>query len=146
MNVGRNLFVAALVLAASVAPAFAKQCYALDQRSQARAYSRAVTTEGGKTLWLAGETGTPSANFDTQVKEIFANLDKTIKANGGSGLADMVSMTVFITDTRLGDHFTELRKQTFKGCYPASALITVAGLAQPGLLIEIQGMAIVGGK
>ena len=146
MNAGANFSVAALVLAASIAPAHAKQCYAPDQRAQARAYSRAVTTEGGKTLWLAGETGTPTANFDTQVKEIFAALDKTIKANGGSGLADMVSMTVFITDTRLGDHFTELRKTMFKGCYPASALITVAGLAQPGLLIEIQGMAIVGGK
>ena len=92
------------------------------------------------------ETGTPNASFDTQVKEIFANLDKTIKANGGSGLADMVNMTVFITDTRLGDHFTELRKAMFKGCYPASALITVAGLAQQGLLIEIQGIAVVGGK
>lgn len=146
MNVGRNLFVASLVLTLSIGPAFAKQCYAPDQRAQQRAYSRAVTTEGGKTLWLAGETGTPTANFDTQVKEIFANLDKTIKASGGTGLADMVSMTVFITDTRLGDHFTELRKQAFKGCYPASALITVAGLAQQGLLIEIQGMAIVGGK
>jgi enamine deaminase RidA (YjgF/YER057c/UK114 family) len=146
MTIGANLSIAALVLAASIAPALAKQCYAPDQRSQQRAYSRAVTTEGGKTLWLAGETGTPNATFDNQVKEIFANLDKTIKANGGSGLADIVTMTVFITDTRLGDHFTELRKQTFKGCYPASALITVAGLAQPGLLIEIQGMAIVGGK
>jgi enamine deaminase RidA (YjgF/YER057c/UK114 family) len=146
MKMGRNFFVAALVMAASIAPAFAKQCYAPDQRSQQRAYSRAVITEGGKTLWLAGETGTPGANFDTQVKEIFAALDKTIKANGGGGLADMVNMTVFITDTRLGDHFTELRKQAFKDCYPASALITVAGLAQQGLLIEIQGMAVVGGK
>jgi 2-iminobutanoate/2-iminopropanoate deaminase len=146
MNIGRNLSVAAFAFAVSISPAFAKQCYAPDQRAQQRAYSRAVTTEGGKTLWLAGETGTPTANFDTQVKEIFAALDKTIKANGGSGLADMVNMTVFITDTRLGDHFTELRKQAFRDCYPASALITVAGLAQPGLLIEIQGMAIVGGR
>jgi 2-iminobutanoate/2-iminopropanoate deaminase len=146
MSVIRNFSVAAIVLTASITPAFAKQCYAPDQRSQARAYSRAVTTEGGKTLWLAGETGTPNASFDAQVKEIFANLDKTIKANGGSGLADMVNMTVFITDTRLGDHFTDLRKQAFKDCYPASALITVAGLAQQGLLIEIQGMAVVGGR
>jgi enamine deaminase RidA (YjgF/YER057c/UK114 family) len=105
-----------------------------------------VTTEGGKTLWLAGEQGAPTANFDAQVKEIFAKLDKTIKANGGSGLDDMVTMTVFITDVRLGDHFVDMRKSFFKGCYPASALITVAGLAQPGLLIEIQGTAVIGGK
>ena len=146
MNVVRNVFVAALMLAASAAPAFAKQCYAPDPRPQARAYSQAVTTEGGKTLWLAGEQGTPTANFDAQVKEIFAKLDKTINANGGNGVDDMVTMTVFITDVRLGDHFVELRKAIFRGCYPASALITVSGLAQPGLLIEIQGTAVIGGK
>ena len=47
---------------------------------------------------------------------------------------------------RLGDHFIELRKQAFKNCFPASALITITGLAQPGLLVEIQGIAVVGGK
>jgi enamine deaminase RidA (YjgF/YER057c/UK114 family) len=55
-------------------------------------------------------------------------------------------MTVFITDARNGDRFIELRKEAFKECFPASALITIAGLAQPGLLIEIQGIAVVGSK
>ena len=56
------------------------------RRAQQRGFSRAVTTEGGKTIWLAGETGTPGRDFDTQVKEVFAALDKTIKASGGAGL------------------------------------------------------------
>jgi 2-iminobutanoate/2-iminopropanoate deaminase len=30
------------------------------------------------------------------------------------------------------------------GKYPASALVTISGLAQPGMLVEIQGMAIIG--
>jgi 2-iminobutanoate/2-iminopropanoate deaminase len=55
-------------------------------------------------------------------------------------------MTVFITDVRHGDRLTEIRKEIFKECFPGSALITVTGLARPGLLIEIQGMAVVGGK
>lgn len=101
---------------------------------------------GRQDFWLAGDTGDPKSNFDQQVRGIFADLDKIIKAQGGSGLADMVTMTVFITDARLGDRFIELRKQAFRTCYPASALITVTGLAQPGLLIEIQGTAVVGGK
>jgi len=137
---------AALAFVTCITPAFAKQCYAPDARAQARAFSRAVVTEGGKTLWLAGHTGTPTANFDGQVREIFSELDKTIKANGGAGLADMVTMTVFITDTRLGDRLIELRKQAFRDCFPASALITVTGLAQQGLMIEIQGIAVVGGR
>ena len=126
--------------------AMAKECYAPDERAQQRAFSRVVTTEGGKTLWLAGHTAAPNTTFDQQVRSIFADLDKNIKATGGAGLSDMVTMTVFITDTRLGDRFIELRKEAFRECFPASALITVAGLAQPGLLVEIQGIAVVGAK
>ena len=55
-------------------------------------------------------------------------------------------MTVFITDVRNGDRLTQIRKEIFKDCFAASALITVTGLARPGLLIEIQGIAVVGGK
>jgi enamine deaminase RidA (YjgF/YER057c/UK114 family) len=73
-------------------------------------------------------------------------LDKNIKAVGGRGLEDMVTMTVFITDVRNGDRLTDIRKEIFKECFPASALITVSALAAPGLLIEIQGIAVVGGK
>jgi 2-iminobutanoate/2-iminopropanoate deaminase len=128
------------------APTFAKECYAPDARSQERAFSRAVITEGGKTVWLGGQTGSPEKNFEGQVREIFAELDKTIKAVGGAGLQDMVTMTVFINDVRLGDRLTEIRKDIFKQCFPGSALITVTGFARPGILIEIQGMAVVGGK
>lgn len=141
----KGCLLAAIAVACSV-PAIAKECYAPDVRAKERAFSRVVTTEGGKTLYLAGHTADPKAGFDQQVREIFSDLDKNIKASGGSGLPDMVTMTVFITDARLGDRFIALRKQAFKNCFPASALITIAGLAQPGLLIEIQGIAVVGGQ
>ena len=124
----------------------AKECYAPDTRAQERAFSRAVTTEGGKVIWLGGQTGSPNQNFEGQTREIFAALDKTIKAVGGSGLKDMVTMTVFITDVRNGDRLTEIRREIFKDCFPGSALITVSGFARPGLLIEIQGIAVVGGN
>jgi len=138
--------ITAAAIAASAMPVLAKDCFAPDARAQERAFSRAVTTEGLKTIWLGGQTGSPEKNFDGQVREIFAELDKTIKAVGGVGLTDMVTMTVFITDVRNGDRLTEIRKEIFKNCFPASALITVTGLARPGLLLEIQGMAVVGGK
>ena len=138
----------AATLAALICPADvqAKECYAPDARSQERAFSRAVSTEGGKIIWLGGQTGQPTADFDGQVRQIFDELDKTIKANGGSGVKDMTTMTVFITDVRLGDRLTQIRKEIFKDCFPASALITVTALARPGMLIEVQGMAVVGGK
>jgi len=56
----------------------------------------------------------------------------------------MVTMTVFITDARYGDRFTQLRKEIFGDNFPASALITVTGLARPEMLVEIQGIAVLG--
>src|SRR5437763_15227933 len=140
---------AALALAAAAlctTSAMAKECYAPDALAQERAFSRAVITEGGETIWLGGQTGSPSSNFEGQTREIFDSLDKTIKAVGGSGIKDMVTMTVFITDVRNGDRLTQLRKEIFKECFAASALITVTGLARAGLLIEVQAMAVLRGK
>src|SRR2546425_13144511 len=112
-NINRYIGIAAgLCIAAWTAPLHAnKQCYAPDARAQERAFSRAVTTEGGRAIWLGGQTGQPNVDFDGQVRQIFSELDKHIKAVGGSGLKDMVTMTVFITDPRLGDRFTDLRKE-----------------------------------
>jgi hypothetical protein len=59
-------------------------------------------------------------------------------------LADMVTMTIFITDARYGDRFTQLRKEIFGDNFPASALITVAVLARPEMLVEVQGIAVLG--
>jgi 2-iminobutanoate/2-iminopropanoate deaminase len=118
-------------------------------RAQERGYSQAVLTEGGRTVWLAGvvagEDGSGrslAADFDGQVREVFARLGRTLEEAGGR-LSDMVTMTVFITDARLGDRFTQLRCEIFGDDFPASALITVAGLARPEMLVEVQGIAVI---
>jgi 2-iminobutanoate/2-iminopropanoate deaminase len=134
----------AAVLAVAVVPAAAKECFAPDPLAQQRAFSRAVVTEGGRMLWLGGQTADATFDFERQTRSIFSDLDRTIRANGGAGLADMVTMTVFINDVRHGDRFTEIRKEVFRECFPASALITVTGFARPGVLIEVQGIAVVG--
>jgi enamine deaminase RidA (YjgF/YER057c/UK114 family) len=118
----------------------------------ARAYSPAVITQGGRIVWLAGQTATRgeqgddiSGDFEAQVKTVFNLIDQTLRRAGGS-LADLVTMTVFINDPRHGDRFVELRRGFFPdGNYPASALITVSHFARPGMLIEIQGVAVIGG-
>ena len=119
---------------------------------KSRAFSPAVITQGGKTVWLAGQTATRdeagndiSGQFEPQVRTIFSLIGKTI-ARAGGRLADMVTMTVFINDPRHGDRFVELRKEYFPdGKFPASAMITVSHFARPGMLIEIQGVAVIGG-
>ena len=119
------------------------------EAAQARGYSQAVVTQGGHIVWLAGQTAVEDAggrslahDFDGQVREVFSRLGKTLAEAGGK-LADMVTMTVFITDARFGDRFTQLRREIFGDDFPASALITVAGLARPELLVEVQGIAVI---
>jgi 2-iminobutanoate/2-iminopropanoate deaminase len=118
--------------------------------AQARAFSPAVITQGGRIAWLAGQTVVEDAhgaslagNFEGQVREIFSRIGKTLEEAGGT-LADIVTMTVSITDARYGDRFTELRREIFGDNFPASALITVAGLARPEMLVEVQGIAVLG--
>src|SRR3954462_3832977 len=123
-----------------------------NERQKSRAFSPAVITEGGRIVWLAGQTTTTdldgkdiSGKFDEQVRTVFALMNRTLERAGAS-LANLVTMTVFINDPRHGDRFVELRKGFFPdGNYPASALITVSHFARSGMLIEIQGVAVIGG-
>ena len=117
---------------------------------KSRAFSPAVVTEGGRIVWLAGQTATTdldgkdiSGKFDEQARTIFALMNRTLERAGGS-LANLVTMTVFINDVRHGDRFVQIRKEIFPdGRFPASALLTISGFARPGMLIEIQGVAVV---
>ena len=101
---------------------------------KSRAFSPAVITEGGRIVWMAGQTATRdeagndiSGKFEEQARTVFALMDKTLKRAGGS-LANLVTMTVFINDPRNGDRFIEIRKEMFPdGNFPGSALITVTG-------------------
>ncbi|PPR11801.1 MAG: hypothetical protein CFH41_00676 [Alphaproteobacteria bacterium MarineAlpha11_Bin1] len=119
-----------------------------------RSFSPAVITSGNdqKIIWLAGY-GAPKkpdgtalkGNFEAQTRQSFANLETFLQQCGGT-LGDIVQMTVFIIDSRYGTEFTELRKELFPdGNYPGSALITCAGFAQPEMMVEIQGIAVVEG-
>ena len=116
-----------------------------------RAFSPGVITEGGKIVWVAGQTATRdndgkdiANNFEAQVKQVFSQIDAVLKRAGGS-LANVVSMTVFIKESRYGDRFVEMRKDMFQnGNYPGSALITVTNFARPGIEIEIQAVGVIG--
>ena len=123
------------------------------ERQKARAYSPAVITDGGRIVWMAGQTATTDADgrdiagdFEAQTVRVFALMDEVLVRAGGR-LADLVTMTVFIKDPRHGDRFVEIRETMFPdGRIPASALITVSNFARPGIEIEIQGVAVVAAK
>jgi 2-iminobutanoate/2-iminopropanoate deaminase len=126
-----------------------KKSFVRGARAEKRAYSPAVITEGGKIVWLAGHTGAVddagkslAGDFDAQCRQTFRNLEKTL-AEAGAKLGDMVTMTVSLIDARYTTRMTELRTEIFGKDFPASAAITVTGFAQPEMMIEIQGVAVI---
>jgi 2-iminobutanoate/2-iminopropanoate deaminase len=121
-----------------------------NERQKSRAYSPAVITEGGRIIWLAGQTTTTdlegkdiSGKFDEQARTVFQLINRTLERAGAS-LASLVTMTVFINAARHGDRFVEIRREFFPdGRYPCSALLTISGFARAGIVIEIQGVAVI---
>ena len=114
-----------------------------------RAFSPAVIVTGGKMIFVAGHAGqvddtgkSLAGDFDAQTRQTFRSVEKTLK-EAGAGLKDLVTMTVFITDSRYGNQFTDIRLEIFKENFPASALITCDGLARTDMLVEVQGIAMV---
>src|SRR2546429_9282078 len=84
-------------------------------RAQARGYSQAVVTEGGRTVWLAGVVAgedssgrSLAADFDGQVREVFARLGRTLGEAGG-GLFRIGSGAGFLPQARRRDRFPPLR-------------------------------------
>jgi 2-iminobutanoate/2-iminopropanoate deaminase len=126
--------------------------YIKTERAQQRGYSPAVITEGGRIVWLAGQTGTVddsgsslAGSFEGQARQIFKAFDATLRKAGGT-LADLVQMTVFVTDVRYGERLWQVRKEIFGDNFPGSAMVTITALANPDAKIEIQGYAVIGSK
>ena len=117
---------------------------------QNRAFSPAVITQGAqRTVWIAGHTGQSAddgkslaGDFDAQCRQCFRNIEKTL-SEASANLTDVVTMTVFLSDARYTTRMTEIRREIFGRDFPASAAITVSGFAEPTMLIEIQGIAVV---
>ena len=127
-----------------------KKTYVRGTWQRNRAFSPAVVTEGGKIVWIAGHTGQKTddgkslaGDFDAQTRQTFKNIETTLK-EAGATLKDIVSMTVFLTDARHTTRMTEIRTEIFGQDFPVSAAITVTGFADSAMLIEIQGVAVVG--
>jgi 2-iminobutanoate/2-iminopropanoate deaminase len=141
---------AALAAAAPAAAQAPSRRFVKRESAERSGYSQAVVVaQGGRTIWLAGHTGAVdtagkslAGDFEAQVRAAFAAIDATLKEAGGK-LADMVTMTVFLTDMRNQRRFTDLRREILGADFPASAAIGISHLANPNALLEIQAVAVV---
>jgi 2-iminobutanoate/2-iminopropanoate deaminase len=95
--------------------------------------------------YLAGMTarGADAADEYTQSKAIFTKIRHLVEAAGGS-MADIVKVTIFVTDIRQREKVWQARGEVFTGNFPASTLVQVAALADPLLKVEIEAVAHIG--
>lgn len=99
----------------------------------------------GGIAYIAGMTarGADAADEYTQAKAIFAKIRHLVEAAGGS-MADIVKVTIFVTDISQREKVWQARREFFTGDFPVSTLVQVAALADPLLKVEIDAVAHIG--
>jgi enamine deaminase RidA (YjgF/YER057c/UK114 family) len=94
--------------------------------------------------YLSGATA-PRAGGDeyAQAKGIFTKIKHLLEAAGGS-MADIVKVTIFVTDIKNREKVWKARQEFFTGNFPASTLVQIAALATPETKVEIEAVAHIG--
>jgi 2-iminobutanoate/2-iminopropanoate deaminase len=111
-------------------------------------YSQGILNEGGKLLFVAGQTASDKdgnvvgkGDIKAQTQQVFKNLSAVLEEAGGT-LDDLVMTTTYITDRKYREGYNEVRREQYKKNSPTSTLVIVTGLASPDYLIEINGIAV----
>jgi 2-iminobutanoate/2-iminopropanoate deaminase len=102
----------------------------------------------GNLLFISGQAGSGldgqivEGGFRAQGEQAFANLSRALVA-GGSSLADVIKVTIFVTDMAHFDEVVELRRTFFSAPYPADTIAEIKALYDPRAMIEIEAIAAV---
>jgi enamine deaminase RidA (YjgF/YER057c/UK114 family) len=119
--------------------------FQLPGRAPSKLYSPLV--EYGNLLFVTGQVARTKegeivgrGDFVKQADQVFANIAEVLAA-GGATLADLLKVTVFVTDARYRDEFRIVTEKYLGQHLPASTLVVVAALADPAFLIDIEGIA-----
>lgn len=102
----------------------------------------------GDLLFISGQAGAGDdgriveGGFRAQGDQAFANLRRALEA-GGSSLADVIKVTIFVTDMGHFDDVVELRRTYFSEPYPADTIAEIKALYDPAAMIEIEAIAAV---
>ncbi len=114
-------------------------------------YHHAVSVEGGRTIYLAGQIAfdkdrniVGGDDVVAQTRQALTNLRRNVEAAGAS-MADMVKINTYVVNydqsqlqgiiNVIGEFFPE-------GHQPTNTMLGIECLAVEGLLIEIEGIAV----
>ena len=73
---------------------------------------------------------------------MLANIGAVLEAAGAT-FADVVKVTVYLTDIEDRARINPVRQEVFGEARPASTLVEVSALAVPGAKLEIEAVALV---
>jgi enamine deaminase RidA (YjgF/YER057c/UK114 family) len=118
-----------------------------------RGYSNGILAEG-RSLVIAGQIAWDkdarivSPDFATQFLQALDNVIAVVREAGGA-TEHLVKLLVFVTDLDAYRAATRAIGEGWKArmgsYYPAMSLVKVAGLLEPGALVEIEGVAVLPG-
>jgi enamine deaminase RidA (YjgF/YER057c/UK114 family) len=106
----------------------------------------AEVPQGARVLFVSGQVGVDSrgklqAGIEKQCTQAWKNIGQVLKS-AGMGFRDIVKVNVFLTDSRFIEPYRATRAAFIPAePYPASTLLIVQGLADPGMLVEIEAVA-----
>ena|SRR6266516_3878396 len=114
-------------------------------------YSQIVEVTAGRIIFIAGQTALDRDgnvvgrnDFAAQVDQVFNNLSIALQASGCTA-ANLVKLTVFLTDMDNLVRYREARNRFFASVTPPAApavtLVEVSKLYGPDFLIEIEAIA-----
>ncbi len=117
-------------------------------------FSHGILTTGGRVLFMAGQTAfnaegklVAPGDLVGQYEEVLRHL-KAVVGEAGGAMQDIVKINIFVQNR--DDYLAHLKplgqvhKAFFGNYYPATALFEVSRFYQDGILVEIEGIAMLG--
>ena len=109
-------------------------------------FSHGIITEGGRTLYVAGQTPLDEdgnlvcpGDPEGQARQCYRNIQKVVEAAGGR-MADTAKIQVFVTSLDYRSAVGKVRAEFFPDAPPVSTFLVISSLADPDFLVEVEAI------